>query len=144
MLHDGVHPHFWILADEEGYVLPVALNMLSTRSGASNCSRRLGLLRHGYVSHAIPRWLRVPGHRRRSGSGRPLQRLGVMLQAAFWGRLRPCGWSGHLLRLRRVLISCLIALGVPPESAADHSLTWLGSVSIALASAAGFEDPRFP
>ena len=34
-------------------------------------------------------------------------------------------------------------LECPSESAADHSLTGLGSVSIALASAAGFGDPRF-
>ena len=34
MPHDGVHPHLWVYADEEGYVLAVALKVLSTEAGS--------------------------------------------------------------------------------------------------------------
>ena len=68
---------------------------------------------HPAVPYGVLLRSRVPGHRCRPGPGWPLQAPGVVLQAGFWGRVSPCGRSGRFLRLRRWLIGCPIALGVP-------------------------------
>ena len=112
MIHDGVHPHLRVLAHEEGHVLAVARGMLSAGLSASRGSRHLRLIAHRRIAYGVRLWARVPGHRCRPGPGWPLQALGVVLQGGLGGRMRPGDRPGHL-RLRRWLVGCPIALGVP-------------------------------